>query len=262
MPRDEFLTIDQVATELGVARSTFYRWRRLGPGPGVVEAAQRLDPHPAHRAGAVPAGLPEQALNLQPTGRSASADRPRTTEVPPWTRPTTSTSGASRSTRVRSGLHTGSDGWWREGCSPNRSRRLALADAFRAKLLTAAREGFPFDTETGLPERMIRKKAVPKGPTVYEHLVEYAEMKWPRLAPNSRSGVAETLAVVAPVLTRDLPGRPDPVVLRRALYRYAFNFSRVKDKAPQDITEALEWIARSSIPLERPSGCGGGPQSA
>lgn len=125
-----------------------------------------------------------------------------------------------------------------------------LADGFRAKLLTAAREGFPFDTGTGLPERMIPKKAVPKGPTVYEHLVEYAEMKWPRLAPNSRSGVAETLAVVAPVLTRDLPGRPDPVVLRRALYRYAFNFSSGKDKAPQDIAEALDWVARASIPLK------------
>lgn len=97
---------------------------------------------------------------------------------------------------------------------------------------------------------MIAKKAVPKGPTVYEHLVEYAEMKWPRLAPNSRSGVAETLAVVAPVLTRDLPGRPDPVVLRRALYRYAFNFSRSKDTAPQDVTQALDWIVKSSIPLK------------
>ncbi|MBS2547413.1 tyrosine-type recombinase/integrase [Catenulispora sp. NL8] len=126
----------------------------------------------------------------------------------------------------------------------------ALAEAFRAKLLTAAREGFPFDTETGLPEHMIAKKAVPKGPTVYEHLVEYAEMKWPRLAPNSRSGVAETLAVVAPVLSRDLPGRPDPVVLRRALYRYAFNFSRSKDTAPQDVTQALDWIVKSSIPLK------------
>jgi predicted DNA-binding transcriptional regulator AlpA len=30
---DEFLTIPQVITELGVPRATFYRWRQRGRGP-------------------------------------------------------------------------------------------------------------------------------------------------------------------------------------------------------------------------------------
>lgn len=126
----------------------------------------------------------------------------------------------------------------------------ALAEAFRAKLVTATREGFAFDTQAGLPEHMMPKKPVIKGPTVYEHLIEYAEMKWPRLAANSRSGVAETLATVAPALTNDLPGRPAAVLLRRALYRYAFNFGKGQDKPSQDISDALTWIATASIPLK------------
>ena len=126
----------------------------------------------------------------------------------------------------------------------------ALADAFRAKLLMAVREGFAFDTATGLPEHLIPKKAVSKGPSVYEHMVEYSAMKWPRLAPNSRSGVAETLATVVPALTADTAGRPDAVTVRRALYRYAFNHSHANDKPSPEMADALEWIARASIPLK------------
>ena len=34
---------------------------------------------------------------------------------------------------------------------------MALAESFRAKLITAARKGEAFDTETGLPDSMMRK---------------------------------------------------------------------------------------------------------
>ncbi|WP_194906291.1 tyrosine-type recombinase/integrase [Catenulispora rubra] len=135
--------------------------------------------------------------------------------------------------------------WFRESFDTS-----GLADGFRAKLLTAAREGLAFDTGTGLPEHMIPKQPEAKGLTVYEHLVEYAAMKWPRLAPNSRCGVAETLAVVAPALTADRDGRPDAVVLRRALYRYAFNCSETRGPQSREVADALEWIARASLPLK------------
>ncbi|WP_432127433.1 helix-turn-helix transcriptional regulator [Streptomyces sp. bgisy082] len=35
--RDEMLTIPQVAKEIGVPRSTFYRWRQLKKGPKAIK---------------------------------------------------------------------------------------------------------------------------------------------------------------------------------------------------------------------------------
>ena len=53
--------------------------------------------------------------------------------------------------------------------------------------------------------------------TWYQHAVAYAEMKWPRLAPHSRAGLADALATVTPLLTRDTGRRPPGQVLRAAL---------------------------------------------
>jgi predicted DNA-binding transcriptional regulator AlpA len=35
--RDEMLTVPQVIAELGVPRSTFYRWRQTGRGPRSIK---------------------------------------------------------------------------------------------------------------------------------------------------------------------------------------------------------------------------------
>lgn len=37
MARDEMLTIEQVITEIGVPRATFYRWRQLRKGPKSIK---------------------------------------------------------------------------------------------------------------------------------------------------------------------------------------------------------------------------------
>jgi hypothetical protein len=51
----------------------------------------------------------------------------------------------------------------------------ALADSFRAKLVTAMKSGEAFDTETGLPVSWARAdKTVP---TWYEHAISFVDMK-------------------------------------------------------------------------------------
>lgn len=37
MSRDELLTLDQALEEIGVARATFYRWRKARKGPRCVK---------------------------------------------------------------------------------------------------------------------------------------------------------------------------------------------------------------------------------
>lgn len=39
--KDEWLTVEQVLDELGVPRSTFYKWRQLGVGPRTIQLPNR-----------------------------------------------------------------------------------------------------------------------------------------------------------------------------------------------------------------------------
>src|SRR3954467_8287093 len=71
----------------------------------------------------------------------------------------------------------------------------ALADAFRAKLLTHVQRGSAFDIETGLPAPMLREA---RQRSWYQHVCAYVDMKWPSAAPKSRAGIAESLATITP----------------------------------------------------------------
>jgi hypothetical protein len=57
-------------------------------------------------------------------------------------------------------------------------------------------------------------------------------MKWPRLAPHSRASLADALATITPLLTRETSRRPPDQRLRAALYGYAFNPQRRRSGAP------------------------------
>src|SRR5690242_1239893 len=62
-------------------------------------------------------------------------------------------------------------------------RTAALADAFRSELVAAARKGEAFGVETGRPVSMERAR---RRVAWLPFAREYAAMKWPHLAPNSR----------------------------------------------------------------------------
>jgi Aminotransferase class I and II len=118
-----------------------------------------------------------------------------------------------------------------------------LADGFAADLRQAVRDGTPFDEATGLPVT----PATPVQVTWYDHARSYTDMKWPQLAPTSRRSVAEALTTITPALTRHHRGAPDPKVLSRALFAWAFNPGTRNLTPPGDITSALGWIAAASV---------------
>jgi integrase len=120
----------------------------------------------------------------------------------------------------------------------------ALADGFRSQLVQAARSGEPFDEQSGLPKRMARDG---ERRSWYEHARAYAEMKWPLSAAKSRRMIAEALATVTPALVTSTRGAPAPPLLRKALYRYAFNPAIGHAERPDEVVEALAWIQKASV---------------
>jgi hypothetical protein len=123
----------------------------------------------------------------------------------------------------------------------------ALADAFLVTLKDAARDGKPFDPATGLPAQP--KPASRPAVTWYEHARAYSQMKWPDQAAKSRCSTAESLTTITLALIMPHRKAPDRDVLRRALFGYAFNPASTHHPAPAEITRALEWIAKASLPV-------------
>jgi integrase len=85
--------------------------------------------------------------------------------------------------------------------------------------------------------------------TWYAHARAYTEAKWPNLAPVSRRSVAEALVTVTIALATKEPGAPEPRVLRQALFNWAFNPATRDTDPPPEITAALDWAERASLPV-------------
>jgi hypothetical protein len=56
-----------------------------------------------------------------------------------------------------------------------------LADSYRAALITAARRGEAFSTDSGLPESLDRER---RDVSFYAHCLEFAAMAWPMVSAN------------------------------------------------------------------------------
>lgn len=139
---------------------------------------------------------------------------------------------------------------WTAGGVPHKEGRKtkALADVFRAELLSATRRGEAFDLATGLPLSMLPKEA---GYSWYEHACAFVDAQWSRSAPRSRQSRADALATVSAALFQPKPGRPDPGTLRNALYGWSFITTRRETAGPPlgDVAAALAWIRINSLPL-------------
>ncbi|MCX4657935.1 integrase [Streptomyces uncialis] len=122
-----------------------------------------------------------------------------------------------------------------------------LAESRRAKLMTTAREGEPFDEHTGLPASELR--AIRQRTTWYDLAHDYLDQRWDRTPGNTRQTLADAFATITPALVHPGATYPEPRVLRRALYSWAFN-KNAWDREPDDEWRgALGWIKRHSLPV-------------
>ncbi|WP_326023090.1 tyrosine-type recombinase/integrase [Streptomyces endophyticus] len=122
-----------------------------------------------------------------------------------------------------------------------------LAESRRAKLMTAARDGEPFDPRTGLPASELR--ALKQRTTWYVLAREYIEQRWDRTPGPTRRTLADALATITPALVERDAVPSAPQGLRRALYSWAFN-KKAWDSDPRpEWQTALEWLERTSLPV-------------
>lgn len=139
---------------------------------------------------------------------------------------------------------------WRVGPESHEKSYVTkgLADNFRAKLLSAMKDGEAFDEATGLPVSWLRAQS---RLTWYEHARGYIKEKWPRLAAKSRRSSVEALTTVTVALVDDKRGKPHDDLVRRALYQWGLKPPAWSAPPDEDLARALKWIERASVPVVR-----------
>jgi len=122
-----------------------------------------------------------------------------------------------------------------------------LAEAFRANLVLAARDGMRFDADSGLPSSM--KPAKPAS-TWLDHAMRYVDVKWPSASARHRRGIAEALTDITLALASTDERSPSNTELRRVLYRWAFNAKAREDPLDEGLDTVLAWLHRNSPTLD------------
>jgi integrase len=112
---------------------------------------------------------------------------------------------------------------------------FALADSFRSKLITAARDGEAFDTRTGLPASMTRRD---KSMNFFDFACAYMDMKWPDSSPKYRKSLVESLVATTAPLLDSRKTLPEPKLLRKALTT-AFNTNARDREHSTELTHAI-----------------------
>ncbi|WP_426363915.1 tyrosine-type recombinase/integrase [Streptomyces sp. E-08] len=122
---------------------------------------------------------------------------------------------------------------------------VALADSFRAGLVSAARKGEAFSLSSGLPVSHLSRAASVKW---YDFAIQYVDQLWERTSANNRKNVAKALTPITVALLRSQPTTFKGVDVRRALREYAFNTLR-RDQAPPEVAVILRWVQRNSLSM-------------
>src|SRR5262249_35101010 len=108
----------------------------------------------------------------------------------------------------------------------------------------AARNGEAFVTDSGLPVSMHRVDA---DLTWFTFAGNYAAKKWDDLAGNSRRNTAYSLSIATLALLRTQRGKPDDIVVNKALAGWHFNIQQRNEREqPEDVAAALLWLASNT----------------
>jgi integrase len=121
-------------------------------------------------------------------------------------------------------------------------RHSGQADSFRSELNAAARKGEAFSMVTGRP---VSWKRATSEMTWYDFACAYADMKWKASSAGYRKNIARALTAATPAMLTSDRGKPDAALLRKALFRYAFNTNN-RANAPEKIAAALTWVSRNT----------------
>lgn len=128
-------------------------------------------------------------------------------------------------------------------------RTAALAESFRADLLSAARKGEAFDTGTGRPLSMTRAS---HDIDWYSFACDYMDMKWPTAAATYRRSISEALTAITVALIEPGHTKPAGALMRSALHCRAFNINRRNDPdRPAAVGDTLRWIAGHTKPVSQ-----------
>lgn len=139
------------------------------------------------------------------------------------------------------------------------------AASYRSELLTAARRGEAFRTDTGEPATWRHQT----DPMTWFQLAEaFAQTKWADAAPNTRRGIAEALSDTTEALTTANTtansgttsgtgaARPDRAELRAAM-RWTFSTrintgtrSGTAPQPPDQIRATLTWLRRHTVDMD------------
>ncbi len=124
----------------------------------------------------------------------------------------------------------------------------ALAETFRAKLVTAARKGEVFSTSTGKPLAWERSRE-----TVYSVARSFIQSRWADDSANTRKALNRglTSAVLVTVRTpkRGAKRAPDAALMGRAVTQWGLRPPAWDAVPPDDIASALRWVDDTSRPV-------------
>lgn len=127
----------------------------------------------------------------------------------------------------------------------------ALADSFRSRLVSAARNGEAFDVGSGLPVSMERERTTM---TWFEFACAYMDMKWPDCSPKYRKSLAESLTRITVAMLNESSSLPQGKALRKVLMEEFNTKTRSAERTPEAarVSKALARASRNVSDLAKP----------
>lgn len=114
----------------------------------------------------------------------------------------------------------------------------ALATSFRAKLISAARDGIAFHISAGLPVTMLRDQ---EQRNWFDFACDYVDMKWPTSSPKHRKGIADSLVPITMAMLTKGPQANKQNDVRKAL-RESFNKNTRSQDEPSRNDSPMKWV--------------------